>query len=355
MTPPAASIMNARPPALLTLGLLAAFGLAPTALHASEGQRHRIGVNTRIAFRVEATFRNLGEYRSPMNPGPERGGGTDRFYEDGFVRVDASGNADGGTWYWGYEDSERQVVGDTVRMQVLEAPGGLTSSVHDDPHAGVELRYGYVWRSDPRARWLLEAALGWTEFDFTDRRTLTGPARRIVDAFPLDGVVPPWAAPAEPYSGSFAGPGPILGDAPIRTSETRPDGLVLEGERRLRTSLGTLRLGPAVEMPWTEQWSAQFGAGLALALADGEFTRSETLSPWAGPPVRRSGGTSDTEFLVGAYAEGLVHVTWPRGFSLFAGAQYQYLPDFRHALEGQEAVVRFSRGFFLIAGLRYGF
>ncbi len=332
----------------------AAFGVA-LGVGAEEPHRHRIGVSGRVAFQVEASFRNLGGYRTPTDPGPAAGGGMDRDYEDGFVRVDSSGNLDGETWYWGYEDTAKQEVGGAILMHAFEAPATPRSDVTDDPHLGFEVTYGYLWKKGRGVNWLLEAGLGWTDFSFRDGREFTRSVTRTTDAFALGGVVPPIATPEEPYSGTFEGPGPLLGDAPTRRVDVLAEGAVLTGERELQAQVGSVRLGPAVEWPLTDRFSIQAGAGLALAYVDGEFTLAETHSIREGPTLSRYGSTSKTGVLAGAYAEGVANLRLNRDMTVFAGGQYQYLPDFTQRLDGREAVLRFGEGFFLTFGFRYGF
>jgi hypothetical protein len=103
----------------------------------------------------------LGLCGQPMTgPGPARGG-VDHFYDDGYVRVDATGNAGGQTWFWGY-DTASQVQGDTIIFRsVSEGDTGTTT---------------------------------------------------IIDIYQLGGIIPPPA----PYHGTFDGPGSAISDLPSR-------------------------------------------------------------------------------------------------------------------------------------------
>lgn len=97
--------------------------------------------------------------------GPATEGGVDRFYDDGFVRVDATDNFYGFTWFWGYQNPS-QVVGDSIEFHSL------------------------VQQS---TEWVL----------VTDRYA------RIGEFFP-----------DAPYNGSFSGPGFVLPDIPLSRTFT---------------------------------------------------------------------------------------------------------------------------------------
>jgi len=103
---------------------------------------------------------------SDCDPGPESGGGIDRIYDDGYVRVDFGGNLGGLTWNWGY-DSPDQVQGDMIFFTCLTDMEG-------------------------------------------------GAQQLLTDAFSLGGIT----APSAPYFGSFAGPGPLISDNPLFRSIT---------------------------------------------------------------------------------------------------------------------------------------
>jgi hypothetical protein len=101
-----------------------------------------------------------GQCQSQTDPGPATGG-VDHFYDDGYVRVDATGNAGGQTWFWGYEHAS-QIQGDTIVFHSVSE--GLTGTT------------------------------------------------TIIDAYDLGSTVPP----AAPYQGTFHGPGPTISDMPSR-------------------------------------------------------------------------------------------------------------------------------------------
>jgi len=95
------------------------------------------------------------------DPGPATGGGIDRCYDDGFVRVDVSGNAGGYTWYWGYQNSSQNQIGFIL---------------------------------------------------FHSRTNLDADTVQVLtDTYDLGGIF----IPPGPYMGSFQGPGMVIYDTPV--------------------------------------------------------------------------------------------------------------------------------------------
>src|SRR5690242_3901630 len=63
--------------------------------------KNRIGLSYRMGLNITVDFKKLGGL-GLSNPGPATGGAVNRNYDNGYNRVDSSGNAGNQTWYWGY-------------------------------------------------------------------------------------------------------------------------------------------------------------------------------------------------------------------------------------------------------------
>src|ERR1051325_7553181 len=258
---------------------------------------NRFSVSYRLGFNLHADFKNLGGYVPVKSPGPDSGGGVDRYYDDGFDRVDISTNAGGLTWYWGYSRTN-QLSGDgTVLMSGSSSSAGAASKgVSDDPSQGFELTYrGQIAAAD-NWRWGIEAAFGYLEFHVHDGRALLADVSRTSDAYALNGVIPPVA----PYTGTFGGPGALISDSPGRSFRMIPNGASITGPRSLDASIYSFRLGPYLEIPLAQKLSLNLSGGVVLVDVDGDFRFQETVTILdTGASATTIGAGSRSEWLVG--------------------------------------------------------
>lgn len=309
-----------------------------------ENSPNQFRVNGRLGFNISAKFKNLGGFNSINRIGPASGGALDRFYNDGFVRVDGSGNDGGLTWFWGYKNQE-QIQGDTLLFHQASSPANGAVKKDEDPQPGFELSYarrlGRVWRG----AWGIQAAFGYTDLSIHDDRTLHGNALVLTDAYPLGGVVPPLA----PYAGSFSGPGPLIGDSPTRLAA--PGAARISGERKLDTQLYAWQLGPYLEIPLCRKFSLQLGGGLTLARVESDFSFTESVRVVNAGAASRSGHDSTGDFLVGGYAEAGFAYAINKRWTAFSGAQYQYLSDFSQSAAGKEAELDLSKTIYFVFGV----
>lgn len=313
----------------ITLTVAAA---APSTLFASDpsGDLNRFSLGARFGMNFKAKFNNP----SP-NPGPATGG-ADHFYDDGYNLLDSSGNEGGVTWNWGYQN-ESQVVGDTIEFHVNDAASlYLPSSqgVKGDLQPGIELTYQRILSncsSDPTCRLGLEAGFGFTDLDIDDSRSATGLSTLTTDAYQLDGVLPPSA----PYSGTFNGPGALLGDTPTTTFTS--DITTVTRNQKLSGQIYAIRLGPFAEWNFTPNCSLSGSLGLTLAPACVDYEFSETSSLAGGATTVASGHASATKLLYGPYVGATLRYDFASQWGVYAGAQFQSLNDLKQSIGARTA------------------
>jgi len=331
----------------LTLALTS--GSFISCLHASDApvpHASWFSLGPQFGLKLNAKFNQLGNLGS-SSPGPATGGGLDRTYNDGFVKVDSSGNAGGQTWNWGYQ-SGSQVQGDAV---VMSAAAPVNGSLHanDDPQVGFDLAFGHDFGSAPGGRWGLSAAFDFTTVSIHDHQSFAGQSTLISDAFSLGGQ----PAPDAPYTGSFDGPGQLLGDSPARSITTSP--VLIMGQHNLDAQIYVLRAGPYYEFNFGQRWSGRLGAGLALGVADMKYSFNETIFFGGGSTVNNAGSSEGAEFQAGAYLEGKVLYALTDQLSLFVGAQYEYLGNFSHNAGNEQAQLDMNCGVYVLFGMQWGF
>jgi len=312
----------------------------------------RIGLNYQGAFNVRASFKHLGNFPAASNPGPATGGGIDRFYDDGFNRVDASGNAGGLTTYWSYQSPSQVPGNDTVVMHSSSVSSAHNSgAITDDPQHGFELTYAWPLSTGKTWRWGLAAAFGFTDLSIKQNENYAGNLVRLSDAFTLGGITPPIA----PYTGTFSGPGPLLGDTPGRTITTIANAVSVASQEQLNGQFYQLRLGPYLEIPLTQHAAICLGGGLAGAVVHTAFEFNETGSLAGSGTFSASGRNWNSDGAVGGYASAQFLWALSRHVALTAGGQYQSTGRFNQSIDGREAELDLRNVIFVSAGLGYAF
>ncbi len=331
--------------------------------------KNRFGVSYRMGFNVEANYKNLGKVRNPGTgggPGPATGGQVDRFYDDGYNRVDVSGNNDNLTWFWGYKNAS-QVQGNTLVMHSTSARPASPDDFTDDPQHGFELTYnreiGHIGKS--KSTWGFEGGFGWMNIDIKDDRRLFGGTRTIADAFDLGQVNPNVAPQSSEYpghAGTFEGPVPgqpgefpIIGSFPDRTITFDRNGSVITGGRQFEGNLFSFRVGPYVDIPIAEKWTISFSVGAVAAVVDGEF-EFDYLTTFAGTSTRQTGSSSNTEVLFGGYASASIRYAITERWGVFVSGQYMGLADcYTASAGGTEIELDFTKTAFVSAGVTFSF
>jgi hypothetical protein len=314
-----------------TLTLAAA---TPFAMHGADFPEdpNRLSFGARFGMNFKADFHN----NAPVNPGPLNTG-ADHTYNDGYVRVDSSGNAGGLTWNWGYQNSSQAPGDDAMHFHAIQSSSPSASAINhvtDDPQYGAELTYQRVigpLALLPSGRWGLEAAFGYTDLDLRANRSATGSATVTTDTFQLNGVLPPGTG----YNGTFQGPGALLGDTPTRT--TASDIATLTSDQKLSGQLFSIRLGPFAEWNFTPQLSLAASVGLTLAPASVNYDFSETTTVAGGGTSVASGHSSKTELLYGPYVSGVLRYDFNKRWGVYVGAQFQSLTDLEQSIGDRTA------------------
>lgn len=326
--------------------------------------KNRFGVSYRAAFNVTAEFKNIGIIRGPggnvgRDPGPATGAGVDRFYDDGYNRVDISGNELGLTWFYGYKNAS-QIQGNSVVMHGTSAQSIRSGTYDSDPQHGFELTYnrelGKVGESD--RTWGIEGGLGWADLDIRDHRRLFGGVRTIADAFGF-GEINPNVAPFSPeypgHAGNYEGPGALIDSSPTRTSTFVANSSEVTGRRTFDANLISFRVGPYIDFPVDDRWTISFSAGFAAGLIDGEYHFDNILTTSGG--VRRQSGTgSDTDVLFGGYMSASIRCQIDEHWGVFISGQYLGFADsYTASARGQKIELDFKRTALVALGVSYQF
>jgi len=319
---------------------------------------NQISLSARFGFNISARFKGLSSLPSPVSPTRRTPHGDAYNYDDGYVLTDNTGNFGGQTWYWGYDNSSKQISGNNILMSRSSLAGGPSEvSLDDDPSYGAELVYRrLLWNKD---RWFvgLELAGNYLNLSLSDSRALSANVMRTTYPFAFTpGTTPPAASPDSPYQGSPEGPGFVISDTPgDPTIAPVPGGAVVQGHRQFDADIWGLRLGPYVETPLGTKFRLSLSGGLAAGWLDGSASWNETASISGIQGATASGSGHADEMLWGFYVAGNISWQFAERWSAVAGVQYQYLNDFSHSFGGRQVEVNLSESIFATVGISFNF
>ena len=277
------------PPSLLPLVALALPGF-PAALTAAEPAGFRwhleagpsLWLNTRVTFGAHA------------GADPAAGPKSDRFYDDGFNRVDASGNLGDGsfgplasrTGYFGFSnDSQVDLRAGTLALRRVRLAGGdyLSATPETEQPAWHAALRVSLRRGAPVGRdWGVELGFDTVKLHAASADGLPAALRVLTDTYALGGVVPQRA----PYSGRFTSiPGDQrIGDTPARSVSTVAG--TLAGSRDFAARSMALQLGPWLEFGQArtqpaaterERWFLRLRGGVARLATRASFRTAEQV------------------------------------------------------------------------------
>jgi hypothetical protein len=353
--------MNASAARLAVAALLLVPLAGPS--HAEPGQwSFGAGYAPIIGLRTE--FSGFGNFQNPF-PVPAPAGGTNYFYTNGSVQVDASGNAGGLTQFWSYNNAAQYNpagFGGLGAINYSTISGGVSGagSVVDNnvaAAAGFEI-HGYLDLGrvaflpkigDREITWGLRTGLQYARVTNSNYGGQVAGVGTITDSFNLNGVLPPLA----PYAGTFLGPGPLLGDTPTRTTGSTVASI--SGNRNLDVSLYVSTFGTYLALPVTKKLDVMLEGGGVLAIASGSYTYESTVTvPGVGTQVSH-GGKNSTRLLPGVFSS--VGLAWhlTDQFSLQTSVRYQFMRQFSLMANGSHANLSFDSALVLSIGAMYRF
>ena len=265
--------------------------------------------------------------------------GVDHFYDDGYVRVDSTGNFGNLTAYWGYDDAG-QVSGTDLLFHSVQPAAGFTGERDIDSIPGLELEFRHIFREDAKRIIGLDLGVG-----FLSKKQSQN------DGFDLNSIEDTYDAslpvmPAPGYRGGFDDFTSLISDIPNRSTTV----LAGTGSREFDATLWTLRIGGYIEQNFTDSLHGSLQAGLSTALMDADFSHDETIGG-----IHYAGSTDDQDFLWGAYIGGTLGYHLNEQLSIFATYNYQTMEDFTISTPDRAAHLDLSNGYILKFGASYRF
>jgi hypothetical protein len=318
---------------------------------------NRFSLNAAFGLNIKASFQNLAA--PPPDPGPPTGTQVDRFYDNGYVRVDVSGNAGGQTTWWKFDEALGATYdglpGGAVTLTSTRSPAqGSAFSGKDDPQFGLD--FGYARRliriGDDGNPWMiigLEAGFTWLDLVMRNNASVSGTAT-TADTFHL---APGNVVLGSSFEGNYLGdpPGPLLGTAPTRslTAGTSSVMNTLDGQ------IWGFKVGPVFEIMLGSRASLALSGGLAVAGVDADYNWSEALTIGAGPASTTLGNNGISQWNVGGYVKGELAMALGNGWSAQAGIQYANIGQFQTVAGRYSAQLDLRDTLLVTVGLGYSF
>lgn len=334
-------------------------------LNHSATARHHFGVNLPTWLNARAQFtatRATNPGSAPAAPVTLTDGLVDRFYDDGFNRVNSAGNpvllGEPRTSFFGYQ-SDAQVANvpgaGTLAMHSLQLSGGdYSRSLGNQPFPGLEFFYRYDWKAAKSWSVSWEMAAAYNYFRWEQHGAPNSTVNLITDVFGLGGAA---LAPGAPYSGPFAPVPftPTAGSTPTRTEATVA--AVVTGPRKLEMHALQLRVGPALNWEPAEKWKIGLQGGLALGVGFSRLSFAEqiTVATLNIAPIGQSGNSSDAHFWAGLFSALRVNRRLNEHWDAHVELRHLLTEPIRHNGPTRSGEINLSDGLSIAAGVSYRF
>jgi len=341
------------PTTTLPVVLLGALALTVAAedQEEDEGWTRHFRVGMQIGLNLKAEFSATGQFGLSGHPAGAAGGG-DHIYDDGYVKVDQTGNAGGYTSYWGYNSpSQYDPVAHTLTLHSAQSfTYNGNSSGKDDPYLGLDAAYGgqlFRW-GQAQIGW----ELGFAFLPISIQGSHQSPSvlNRTVQTFDTGGIVVPTA----PYNGGPSGLGPLIQDNASNSQTDTVPGTV-NVTSTLDADLYNIRLGPTATWQFGGRWTLEASAGFAAGIvaADCHFAESIVLAD--GSHAGGNARIGATDFVYGGYAAAMLAYRIEKQGDIYIGAQFMPMGDALVSGAGRQARLDLGEGVYLSAGLHWPF
>src|SRR5256885_11956478 len=220
-----------------------------------------LGLNVHADFKMGGTFALAGK-----DPGPtgDSGAQSNHEYDDGYVRVDSTGNAQNQTWNWGYQNVSQYDAGaQTMAFHTASSFSTASSSVQrdDSPYIGFDMAYGGQLTRWGRARVGWELGVGILPISIKDTRNVPATFQNATYTHDLAaGETPPAITTGGMYTGGFDGPAASIDSRSTLVGEDAVDGTIT-GKRKLDVTLYNFRLGPTLYWNLHPRWAVSVSGG----------------------------------------------------------------------------------------------
>jgi len=311
--------------------------------NADDWTRH-FHIGALVGMNINASFSMNGNFNVNRPPG---------VYDDGYVRVDNTGDPGGRTYYWGYNRPE-QLTGTTLTLHNTTGFSAIGNANEDGgAFPGLEMAYGdnlWYWKH-ARVGW--ELGFGLLPINIANHQPTDATASQTTYTFDVSnpyGAPVPGSGSGIPYQGGPNGPGYQIPDQPASFfSSTNQE--TINGSHSLDVMLYTFRLGPSFYWDLTDHLGMSLGGGPAVGIVSGNYKFDEAVG--GGP--HNTGQIYGTKLVYGGYVNGalLYHVT--DNGDIFVSAQYMPMSDATIGGGGREGRLNLGGQLYFTVGISWPF
>lgn len=335
-------------------------------LDARVTSRHHFGVGVPTWIKAGARFtatRATSPGAAPAAPATLADGRVDRFYDDGFNRVNSVGNpvllGEPRTTFFGYQSDAQvaNVVGaGTLSLHSVQLNGGdYTRKLDNQPFSGLETFYRYDWKAGKNWSVSWEIAAAYQYFHWGQNGAPNSTVDLITDAFGLGGVALP--VPGAPYAGPFTPVPfvPLVGSTPARTQATVA--AAVAGRRQLDLHALQLRVAPSLNWEPNHKWQVGVQAGLALGVGFSQLSFAEqiTVADPATPVISQSGRSSDAHCWAGLFSSLRVSRRFGENWDAHVEVRHVLTDTLRHNGPTRSGEISLSDGLGISTGVSFRF
>ena len=314
-------------------------------------QHLRVGASG--LFNVKASFSDSGTFTLPQGATGATGTpGVDHVYDDGYVKVDATGNAQGYTSFWGYQSASQYDAGSQTLTfhSATSYTGSSSSDKNAGPFVGVEAAYGtdlFNWDT-VHLGW--EVGAGLTPILIHDSLSTPVTVNQSLFSFNTGGIVMPTA----PYNGGSSGLGPTIHDVATAQGNVVSAGTIT-GTRSLDVVLYTAKLGPTLYWDATRYVGFRAAGGPVVGLVSGNYKFDEKITSAGGAVASSAGEIGMSKAVYGGYVEGAVLVHLIDNGDIYLSGQFMPLGSTSVSGGGRSAKLDLSGAYQIAAGFSWPF
>lgn len=345
----------------ITLVLVVPFlAVAENNFWASE-REWKVGASFSSFFRTKAQVRSIESTALSFPPV----NASDRFYDDGYVRADSSGNLGDAilpsrTHFFGFNDASQVTLSPgagTIDFHTMAYSGGGAPSTDREKYSpGFEVFLSRSFRRTEDWDWGLEVGMNYQDF-FWRPSSPGANFLLMTDTYQLGGVDP--TVHGVPYQGRFlpqVGGSPKIGDSASRVFSNTP--AVVTGRTVIEGFSLVGRLGPTLTYRASNRWRLAALTGLALGYSRMAVDYNERISSPTGAAafsLSRRGRFRESDWWLGYLAAARVTYYLDEKWSVHGETRYLWsnslgLNDGFRAVE-----IDMNDGLGLLIGLAYDF